>query len=355
MAKRMGAVRIALTYAGCMIGAGFVSGQELWQYFGAYGKNGVISLVLSFAILGAATLALTLLSRKAGVTNMEDLLLAGNHPLARNLLGDAAALIIFSNVSIMIAGIGALAEQSTGIPRAVTNLVVTAAIGCCSCFGIGGMMTVFDILVPLLVVSTLALCGVRLGKTGLSGITFPDAGAVNPMLGGWGLASVNYAAMNYFGVLTVFPPIAQKTGNKHTLTAAISIGTAMLIASGLGITLTLSASGDAVMREIPMQQVAEESGRAAGVTIALMLFAAMFGVGVSYQVSAMSYLEGRIQNLHKLPTNIALLALSYALSLVGFGDLISFLYPVFGYFGMGLILLIAYRCAAVYRNSRNHP
>ena len=45
--KEMGPVRLAFTYIGCFLGAGFVSGQELWQFFGAFGVWGYVGFLLA--------------------------------------------------------------------------------------------------------------------------------------------------------------------------------------------------------------------------------------------------------------------------------------------------------------------
>lgn len=33
---------LAFTYVGCFLGAGFISGQELWQFFGSFGNLGYV-------------------------------------------------------------------------------------------------------------------------------------------------------------------------------------------------------------------------------------------------------------------------------------------------------------------------
>ena len=55
MSQKIGTLRLALTFAGCFLGAGYVSGQELWQYFGAFGARGLLGLVLAVALLGGTT------------------------------------------------------------------------------------------------------------------------------------------------------------------------------------------------------------------------------------------------------------------------------------------------------------
>ena len=41
MREKESALRLGFTYAGCFLGAGYVSGQELWQFFGRFGENGL--------------------------------------------------------------------------------------------------------------------------------------------------------------------------------------------------------------------------------------------------------------------------------------------------------------------------
>ena len=45
--KRLSVMRLALGYAGMFFGAGFVSGQEIRQFFVVYGTAGLFGLVLS--------------------------------------------------------------------------------------------------------------------------------------------------------------------------------------------------------------------------------------------------------------------------------------------------------------------
>ena len=45
--KKIGALNLGLAFAGCFLGAGYVSGQELWQYFGAFGARGLLGLALA--------------------------------------------------------------------------------------------------------------------------------------------------------------------------------------------------------------------------------------------------------------------------------------------------------------------
>ena len=54
----LGPFRIAFLYLGDVIGAGFASGRETWQYFGIFGKNAVSGIAIAtflFASMGVMT------------------------------------------------------------------------------------------------------------------------------------------------------------------------------------------------------------------------------------------------------------------------------------------------------------
>lgn len=49
--KKIGSFNLGLAFAGCFLGAGYVSGQELWQFFGSFGAKGVAGLLVAVALL----------------------------------------------------------------------------------------------------------------------------------------------------------------------------------------------------------------------------------------------------------------------------------------------------------------
>ena len=51
--KKWNAGSIGLTFAGSFLGAGYVSGQELWQFFGSFGGGGLLGVLAAMALLAA--------------------------------------------------------------------------------------------------------------------------------------------------------------------------------------------------------------------------------------------------------------------------------------------------------------
>ena len=140
MERKIGGARLALTFAGCFLGAGYVSGQELWQYFGAFGGMGLPGLAAALALLGGVSLVLLQLSARTGIETMDALLIRADIPWLRTAVGALAALLLFGVVCIMTAGIGALLEQMLGVPAWLGCAGAVALIAVCAWFGLGGMM-----------------------------------------------------------------------------------------------------------------------------------------------------------------------------------------------------------------------
>ena len=74
-------LNVALMFVGAIMGAGFASGRELWQFFGVFGirgKIGVLLVGILFILLGTAT---AYIARKLGTNEMGRIIAPGNNLL----------------------------------------------------------------------------------------------------------------------------------------------------------------------------------------------------------------------------------------------------------------------------------
>lgn len=301
MQRKIGALRLGLTFAGCFLGAGYVSGQELWQYFGAFGTHGLLGLVLAIALLGGTGVLLLRLSARTGIEAMDALIVRADIPWLRTLVG-----------------------------------VLTAA----AYFGVGGMVTVFTVAVPWMIVAALIIAGIRIHHTGLTAAAFAG-GSTNPMLGSWVTSAVNYAAYNFFATVGILAPMTQHLKSRSTAGWGTLLGCVLLLAVALGVLCALATSPESIAAPLPMLDLACRLG-AAGIVYAVLLFFGMFGTSVSSLVAVLTYTGQKSAWLsaHRTLVLLVLTAAAFAGSLFGFGDLIGTVYPVYGYLGMAAMLLV---------------
>ena len=72
--KKWNAGSIGLTFAGSFLGAGYVSGQELWQFFGSFGGGGLLGVLAALALLAVFGLALMYIISRTGIAEMDAVL-----------------------------------------------------------------------------------------------------------------------------------------------------------------------------------------------------------------------------------------------------------------------------------------
>ena len=299
MQQKIGTLRLALTFAGCFLGAGYVSGQELWQYFGAFGARGLLGLALAVVLLGGTGVLLLRLSARTGIETMDALIVRADIPWLRTAVGVLTAALLFGVVCIMAAGIGALGNQMLGLPVWLGAAIACVLIAAAAYFGLGGMVSVFTVAVPCMIVAALVIAGIRLHRTELTAAAFA-AGDTNPMLGSW------------------------------------------------------ATSPESTRAPLPMLDLACRLG-AAGVVYAVLLFLGMFGTSVSSLVAVLTYAGQKSAWLagHRTALLLVLTAAAFAGSLFGFGDLIGTVYPVYGYLGMAAMLLVAEHAVHARRAGNN--
>lgn len=341
MPQKIGTLRLALTFAGCFLGAGYVSGQELWQYFGAFGARGLLGLVLAVALLGGTGVLLLRLSARTGIETMDALIVRADIPWLRTVVGVLTAALLFGVVCIMAAGIGALGEQMLGLPVWLGAAIACVLIAAAAYFGLGGMVSVFTVAVPCMIVAALVIAGIRLHRTGLTAAAFA-AGDTNPMLGNWATSAVNYAAYNFFATVGILAPLTRHLKKPGTAVWGTVLGCVLLLAVALGVLAALAVSPESVGAQLPMLDLACRLGTA-GVVYAVLLFLGMFGTSVSSLVAVLTYAGQKSARLagHRTALLLVLTAAAFAGSLFGFGDLIGAVYPVYGYLGMAAMLLVA--------------
>ena len=341
--KKLGILSMAFTFAGCLLGAGYVSGQELWQYFGSYGKIGLVGLVLSLILAGLSSWLVIWLSDNAKTGTVDRLIIRFDIPWLRAFVGVLFSLLYFFVAVIMFAGISSLCYQMFGINKVVGSAIATVLIMGTVYFGFDGMVKVFDMAVPVLVVAAIVLSIIRLSGTGLSAVDLTPAES-NPMLGTWYMSAFNYTTLNMFASIGIIAPLANHLKKKSTGPLGMALGTFALICIAVLLILALSTDRVSTGTDLPMLYIANGMGSGYGILYAALLFIAMYGNANATMVAALNYFAKRMpggkEKRNKLIRIVIAGAAAFACSLTGFTKLVATVYPVIGYIGIVSLILI---------------
>jgi len=156
--------KLIFLFIGTIIGAGFASGQEIWQYFVRFGP------VFLPAILLAALLFALLLSRVFGhIASLKQVdqksFLNSLLPERWAVLTDAALnAFLFAGLTVMLSGAGELTEQYLGLPRLWGILFCSLLVWLAVAGRAEGVLSLQTFLVPpmLIIIFLVAVLSLRL-------------------------------------------------------------------------------------------------------------------------------------------------------------------------------------------------
>lgn len=334
------AFRIGFTYIGTVVGAGFASGQEIYQFFSVFGKYSLWAILLAVFLFAWLGTRMMMIGARLNASSYQEF----NHYLFGNRFGKwmngFVAVILFGVITAMLSGTGALAKEQLGLSFHIGVWITIGLAFLVILKGMDGILSINSLVVPFMLFFT-CLIGIQsLQAPGWSEIFHLPV--VNRD-GHWMLSAVSYVAFNLAMSQAVLVPLGGEIQDAKLLRLGGWIG-----GVGLGIMLWISNIAmqlrfeDIRSVEIPMAVVIGTLG----VWIKYFFLAVMWGeifttlIGNIYGLAA--YLR-QIWGLKEMTWICFIFISTYFCSLVGFPVLISYLYPFFGYLGFMVLLLLIVR------------
>lgn len=230
--KQIKTFSLAFTYVGCFLGAGFISGQELWQFFGAFGNWGYVGFVLAallFTVIGILFVRLTQMTKCA---EMDKLLVPWDVKWLRAATGVIGALFLFFVVVSMSAGVGAMLTQLFRVPTWLGSAVFMLAVFLVALLGVSGMVNAFSAMIPILVLATVGFAVGAWCTFGTEGILQLQYTNTNPLMPNWFIATLTFVAYNILGGIGIMSPVGQYVREKKHVYVGIALSGVMLLADG---------------------------------------------------------------------------------------------------------------------------
>ena len=339
-------IKVASIYASTIIGAGFASGQEIQQFFSMYYKGGFYGIIMAgiiFSIVGYLVLNKVY---KEKIRNFDELIIPiAGLPVSR-VLEALIILFVFSLYCIMIAGIGNIVMQFTGMPYIIcvsmtsfiTMLVLSADIK--------GITSFSTFVTPLMIIAMICI--------GIYIVIFHDAAALN-VLGvkidfrrNWLFSSILYAGYNSIMAIIVMCSLLPYLKTRRTGLMGGTLGGMVLMLIALIINSAIALYyPDRIYGELPVVSILQKYNAVLSKAYMVILMLAMF---ISALTSGFCFAD-RVKARFKLPLKVILpvfCAISIPLSNIGFSNLISYLYPLFGYVGLFIILMVVFDSLRTY-------
>lgn len=339
------AFRIAVLFLGSCMGAGYLSGQELFQFFGAKGVWAFPALLVATLVLFLVGAVMLSLARDTGEGRMDRIVVWFDCKPLRAVVAAFEVVFLFMVYVLCVAAFGSFLSQLLGLAPLWGGLLLCFVCFLLAPFGVRGLVRFFSLVVPPLalitvLISIFAICTAN-------GIGFSRVEVEGLLTGFWGFDGMTYAVFCLFCALPVLVPLGstldgRKTARRGSLFGALLIGGIALV-----ILLALATAPAVTGTAFPMLALALEKSTFAGSVYAVLLAIAILSAALSSQSSMSEYFMRRFSRKKRflLPVTALISLVALALGLFGFRELIGVLYPVFGYIGfipLGLLLVHAF-------------
>lgn len=353
--KSISARQIAMAFTGSFLGAGFVSGQELMQFFvvfGSFGLVGMVFSVLMFCMLGCFVMKV---AKRTGVIEFDKIIVEKDRPWLRGIFGGVLVFFLFGLVVVMIAGTGALLNQVFSIPKIAGNGIMAVCIALIALRGAKGVLDAFSITVPILIGAAVITGVLSFFSFGGSNIAARPFSGANPLLGNWLFSTFAFVSYNMMAAISILVPIAPDVKEENIIEKGIIQGTVQLVIVFVCILLPLILNQAMLTgAELPMLALAQKIHPVMGIVYAILLLCGMFGsalsslFGVTVRIKKMKNIQGSVLTL-------TLVVMAFIGSIAGFKELISILLPVCGYIGFFAMVGITMHFLSLQKKIRYLP
>ena len=351
--KRLSVMRLALGYAGMFFGAGFVSGQEIRQFFVVYGTAGLFGLVLSALLFFAVGVLFFETARQSPEQTVGELLVPGYHPLLSGAVDLAEDVLLFGVVVIMTAGAGAMVQQVTGWSAAAAGFVFVLVIFAASLRNMRSVMTVFSVLAPCLTVCAVAVAVFVLLRYGGGAGTVEASGS--PLLRGPWSSAVLYAVYNLFGAFSIMLAMMPLLPDRKKTAAGMALGSIFLLIPAECVAASMLVVPGSGTMEVPTAYLAGLISPWFRNVYSVLMLSGMASAALGCLVGFLEQMKlwrGSARFPYRR-TSFAVCILAWTLSLAGFGRLVGFIYPLFGYIGIPCVAYVLVKGFTLFRQRDN--
>ncbi|GAF13508.1 hypothetical protein JCM19046_1802 [Bacillus sp. JCM 19046] len=334
-------LKISSAFIGVLVGAGFASGQELMQYFASFGHLGTLGGIVSIAIFGYMGLLLLRLGSRTKAESHQDVI----HRISGRFLGTIIDYILIAILvgigTVMIAGSGAIFHQQFGLPEIFGTILMTILVIITVLSNVDRVVKVIAALTPLLILFVFFLFVYSLSSMDASFSSLEPLAKEQPSAtGNWLVSAINYVSL---AVATCAPMAIVMGGDESSSKTASLGGLIGGLAVGILVVIchfTLFARIDIVAGlEMPFLGLANNASPYLGVFYSIVLFLMIYSSAISMFFSfGTRFFEPKTKKFTILV--VAFIIGGFATSFVGFTELVSLFYPIFGYLGMLLIIIL---------------
>ena len=340
--------KVALALVGLTVGAGFASGQEVIQYFLSFGYWGIV---------GAAIAGITIAVFSGWVYQLGSYYLADDHsavfksvsrPWIAKYMDITTMFTLFCIGFVMVAGAGANLEQQFGLPTWVGSAIMVVLLLLSGLLDVDKLTSVISFITPLLIICLLAAFVITLTDMPDNVGQINEIAQTNPHASGtfdnWLITALNYATLVMIMDTSMMLVFAGSHMNPAQAGKGGLLGGIMFAVLLLILTFVLFMNMEHVMgSDLPLLKVFDNMHPTVGVFVSIVIYLMIYNTAVGLFYALGRRLSNDKPGKFRVYYGIVVLV-GFALSFIGFADLVGWVYPVLGYLGLvlGIVMGVAW-------------
>ncbi|HZK87555.1 MAG TPA: MBL fold metallo-hydrolase [Anaerovoracaceae bacterium] len=349
--KKLGILNIALVYVGTIMGAGFASGREIWQFFGVFGNNGYIGVGfvgLLFIVIGIMT---SRIARKLNTNNMGKVIVPSGNKLLISLVGYFMALMLFTVLMTMSAAGGALFHQQFGGSRILGGFIIVFFVILTVIGGFDRVSHVFGLIMPILVCVVIAISVIIIFSE-LPVETAVTAINPSPLAPNWYIAALLYISYNVLAIIPIVSTASIYAKSEKQATIGVALGGLFLgFLAFLLMSAMLTEPYFSHSMDLPVLGFSNYLPRPINAVYTLVLIFAMYASATSNYYGFTTMLKN---GPRKKLLIIIIAWIGFLFGLVGFTNVVAYMFPIEGFLGFGIILMLITNYFKTYRNNKEN-
>lgn len=335
--NKLGAFHVAFMYVGSIMGAGFASGREIWQFFGVFGGRGYIGIALAGMLFVAMGIMTSRIAIRLGTNDMGKVIVPGNQKRLTAFVGYFMALMLFTVLITMSAAGGSIFQQQFGLSRILGGAVIITMVIVTVLGGFDRIAHVFRYMIPVLILTVL-LTSVLVITKDLPASQVPAELEPSPLAAHWILSAILYVSYN---VLAVVPIVA--TASIHAKSerhAVLGGGLGGLFVTLLILVLLIALNTDGNFSQSMDLPVLAYSGRLSPVLNLLYICVLLFAVYGSATSNYYGFTTKLKQSPKKKWLIIIIAWVGFLFGLIGFKNVVAYMFPIEGFMGIVIVLMV---------------
>lgn len=331
------ALQLAAVYVGTIVGAGFATGKEIVEFFTRFGFIGLLGMCLGgyiFVVMGTKLMLVAIETNSRTYQELNIVLFGRLFGTGINVL---MLFILLGVNAVMLSGAGAVFEEQLHISKEIGIFVTIFLAIIVLAVGTKGLFAVNTFVVPMMVCFSFLLMFLSMKLP-----NFVDHVMwIPPQSDGWKsvLSPFTYTALNLSLAQAVLVPVAYELNDKEVIKLGGRLGGILLTLILLSSHFTLVMLDHVTLYEIPMAIMMKNLASGLFWFFILVIYGEIFTSVIGNTFG----LERQIRKYIPIKSTwiiIGIFLITYVISNIEYGTLLSVLYPIFGYIGLGFLILL---------------